>query len=252
MKKKIWIVLGILLVVVLGVGLLLYYKNRSMNHESSDVIEIEYDGQKFLVTDPKEIELIETIVRSLEYKGELCYGITTHKITIQNEVYFLKEDCQEIQWNEKQAKISVKDIEKIRQILASKTNKTQMYSKNLGEMILSLNIPNDWNYEELTPEKDSDIQFALKLYKNSSDHYMMLYFYKRLFGVCGTGRRTKKVNLDNGTEAVIGSYDDSNEWSDISFYELNPNVAFINYGIQEDFNEILQFVKTFDIKPLNP
>ena len=76
----------------------------------------------------------------------------------------------------------------------------------------------------------------------------MLYFYNDLFGVCGTGRTSKNITLNNGKEATIGYYDENKNWADISFYDTNKYVAVINYGlINEDAEEVIQFIKTINI-----
>ena len=75
-----------------------------------------------------------------------------------------------------------------------------------------------------------------------------LYFYHQPFGVCGTGRTSQKIILNNGNEAVIGYYDGSNVWQDISFYETNKYIAILNYGLdKEDSEEIINFIKTINI-----
>ena len=100
------------------------------------------------------------------------------------------------------------------------------YSKTIDNVTLEINIPSEWQYEELPRNEDND----------------------NPFGVCGTGRTDKKINLNNGAEATIGYYNDK-AWSDISFYKLNPNIAFINYGLEDDeAQEVLEFIKTITIK----
>ena len=124
------------------------------------------------------------------------------------------------------------------------------YSKTIDNITIELNIPTDWHYEEHTRNKEENdfYEFALKLYKSDSNKNTILYYYTGPFGVCGTGRTDKKMYLNNGAEAGIGYYDNSEVWSDISFYNLNPNVAFINYGLEEsEAQEVLDFVKTIRI-----
>ena len=87
----------------------------------------------------------------------------------------------------------------------------------------------------------------MKKYKNSQDKYVTLNFYNNPFTVCGTGRTTQEITLNNGIIATIGYYD--KQWSDISFYELNPNIAFINNGLEEEYTEeFLEIVKTLNIE----
>ncbi len=121
----------------------------------------------------------------------------------------------------------------------------EKYFKTIDNITLELSILKNWHYEEMTLE---DSKFALKLYKDSQDKYATLNFYNNSFTVCGTGRTTEEITLNNGILATIGYYGEP-IWSDISFYELNPNIAFINNSLEkEDTEEFLEIVKTFNIK----
>ncbi len=226
--------------------------NWFMKYELSktNAIEIEYEGKKTTITDINDIGTIENILVNSKYNTELCNGINTHKITLNNEIYYIKEDCKEIQKGDKQAKITDEDLETINNIISNKMNNEQnSYSKKIDETIIEFNIPNEWNYEEMAQDENNNYKFALKLYKDSSDKSIILYFYNNSFGVCGTGRTAKKIKLNNGKEATIGYYDNNKDWSDISFYELNPNITFINNGIKDDDAEkFLNIVKTINIK----
>ena len=118
------------------------------------------------------------------------------------------------------------------------------YSKTIDNISIELSIPNNWHYEEISYYK-----FALKLYKNEESKNAVLYFYNNPFGVCGTGRTTEKIYLNNGTEAVVGYYDNDENWSDVSFYKLNHNIALINCGLEgAEAKEVLEFIKTINIK----
>lgn len=47
-------------------------------------------------------------------------------------------------------------------------------------------------------------------------------------------------------------YDGNKNWADISFYDTNRNIAFMNYGlINEDADEAIQFIKTINIAEKN-
>ena len=124
------------------------------------------------------------------------------------------------------------------------------YSKIIDNINIELSIPNDWNYEEIPQnEENNSYKFALKLYKNEESKNAVLYFYNSPFGVCGTGRTTEKIHLNNGTEAVVGYYDNSENWSDVSFYKLNHNIALINCGLEgTEAQEVLEFIKTINIE----
>ena len=124
------------------------------------------------------------------------------------------------------------------------------YSKIIDNINIELSIPNDWNYEEIPQNKENNsYKFALKLYKNEESKNAVLYFYNNPFGVCGTGRTDEKIHLNNGTEVVVGYYDNNENWSDVSFYKLNHNIALINYGLEgAEAKEVLDFIKTINIK----
>ena len=127
------------------------------------------------------------------------------------------------------------------------------YYKEIDNIKLELNIPNEWNYEEIAQNEENDFyKYALKLYKNNENQYAMLYFYNDPFGVCGTGRTSKNIILNNGKEATIGYYDGNKNWADISFYDTNKNIAVMNYGlINEGADEAIQFIKTINITENN-
>ena len=124
------------------------------------------------------------------------------------------------------------------------------YSKTIDNISIELSIPNNWHYEEISQDEENDYyKFALKLYKNEESKNAVLYFYNNPFGVCGTGRTTEKIYLNNGTEAVVGYYDNSENWSDVSFYKLNHNIALINCWLEgTEAQEVLEFIKTINIE----
>ena len=48
---------------------------------------------------------------------------------------------------------------------------------------------------------------------------------------------------------MVGYYDNSENWSDVSFYKLNHNIALINCGLEgTEAQEVLEFIKTINIK----
>ncbi len=122
------------------------------------------------------------------------------------------------------------------------------YSKTIDGITIELNIPNEWNYEEIKESKNDNFKFALNFYKSSKEKKATLYIYNNMFGVCGTGLTSEKITLNNGKEANVGYYDGNKDWSFISFYELNRNVAFINNGLySSEAKEVLDFAKTINI-----
>lgn len=121
------------------------------------------------------------------------------------------------------------------------------YTKTIDNSIIEMNIPNEWYFEELSIEEN--YKFALKVYKKENDDYFILYYLNAPFGVCGTGRNVQELKLDNGKSAMIGYYDASKTWSDISFHDDNPNIALENYGTED--NDVFSFIKTINIKRID-
>lgn len=128
-------------------------------------------------------------------------------------------------------------------------NDYKEYSKKIDNVEIKMDIPNDWKYEEMEKNEANDFfKYALKLYKSDSGKYTTLYLYNNAFGVCGTLRTSKELMLKSGEKAVIGYYDGNENWNDISFYSINPNIAIINNGLTNDeADEVINFVKTIQI-----
>lgn len=142
-----------------------------------------------------------------------------------------------------------KDVEIIGDGTKSNDETNKKYKKEIEDITLTLNIPNDWKYEELSRNNENDFyKYALKIYKSQEDKYAVLYFYHQMFGVCGTGRTSEQINLDNGNKATVGYFDGNDIWQDISFYEVNKYIAILNHGLdKKESEEFINFVKTVNI-----
>lgn len=102
-------------------------------------IEIEYEGQIITVTHLRDIGTIENILLNSKYNNEICDGIETHKITLNNDVYYIKGACKEIQKGDKQARISKEDLEIINNIISTKMNsEKKSASKEIDETTIEL------------------------------------------------------------------------------------------------------------------
>ena len=74
---------------------------------------------------------------------------------------------------------------------------------------VSIDLPEGWEYEM---EEDE-----LRIWpEGHSEGEITILYHKDLFGVCGTGLRTKKIML-GGQEASQGTYDGDKMWSFIIF-----------------------------------
>lgn len=184
------------------------------------------------------LKIIIIIIAILIIIAGIVYLIDKYRMQRGEEVLFST-------WGEKYAPI----VETNQNEINTNYENTEKYSKTIENLKIELTIPNDWNYEEMQKNEENDFyKYALKLYKNNSEQYAVLYLYNNPFGVCGTARTVEDITLNNGKEATIGYYDGSKIWSDISFYNTNKNIAVINYNLTEsESQEVIEIIKTISI-----
>lgn len=87
------------------------------NLPKETTIKVEANGTTIEITNYNDINELSNILENSKYNAELCDGITTHKITMNNEIYYLKESCKEIQKGNKQASITEEDLNTILKII---------------------------------------------------------------------------------------------------------------------------------------
>ena len=106
----------------LGVKYGSWFMNYKLsNYESIDV-ELLMDGEKIQITRTRDVKFILNLVKDSKYIKELCDGINTHKIKVEDEVYYIKESCKEIQKGKKQAEISEAELNRFLKILEDYKN----------------------------------------------------------------------------------------------------------------------------------
>ncbi len=233
MKK---VILTILLCGVLLVGITGCNKKKSDEHSFyGKVLEA---SSSYIIVEPNEDEEIRK--SSDKFRIGLKNDDTTYEIGTNVKITYIGGINESYPSQIGTTKIEIVENKKT----------MQNYSKTIDNVTLEMNIPNEWKYEELSPDENNDFyKYALKLYKSQDNKYAVLYFYNSFFGICGTLRTTKNITLDNGVQAIVGYYGSNAEWNDIYIYELNPNIAIINYGLESDeAEEVLDFVKTINIK----
>lgn len=86
------------------------------NYENID-IELLVEGKTIQVSRTRDIEFIIGLLEDSKYINELCDGINSHKIVLDDEIYYIKDGCGEIQKGRKQAKISKEDLNKFLKII---------------------------------------------------------------------------------------------------------------------------------------
>ncbi len=80
-------------------------------------VEILDQNKKVEITNIKDIDKIESLLLYSKYISELCDGINTHKITMNSEVYYLKESCKKLQKGNMQAEITQEDLDALIKII---------------------------------------------------------------------------------------------------------------------------------------
>lgn len=147
------------------------------NHEDIEV-ELLTEGKTIIVSRTRDIEFIVSLLRDLKYINELCEGINTHKIKIEDEIYFIKESCKEIQKGSKQAELSTEDLKRFLEIV-DYYNNTEISNAEQHKFIGKIIKVYD-NYiivepEEGTSERKSSDRIKMNKVEPAYDPYDSLY-----------------------------------------------------------------------------
>lgn len=230
MKNKILVILicGFILVGIIGCG-----ENKNAEHSFyGKVLEV---SSSYIIVEPNENE--EERKSSDKFHIDLKNDDITYEVGTKVKITYnggINESYP--------AQIGTTKIE-----IVENKDTNQHYSKVIDNIKLEFDIPNEWKYEEMQ-KNEADDTYALKLYKNNENQYAILSFDNNEFFVCGTGRTSTTIILNNGEEAIIGYYDGNKDWWDISF-DSNRHLAFINHGLENsEAEEFLEFVKTINIE----
>lgn len=120
--------------------------------------------------------------------------------------------------------------------------KQAVYNKD-GDY-LNLTIPNDWEYESITEFTNDMYRGGLKIYPKNSEECINIYC-ANWFGVCGTGLKVEKINLNNGIEVEVGYYNNNEKWEYAYFEDGEAKIVAWNSGLKvEDANTALEILKT--------
>lgn len=115
---------------------------------------------------------------------------------------------------------------------------------------VTLQIPEGWDFEAVE-SSDSGIDSGLRIWPTEpkdvtvynepflavGEESAMIFpsvtigFYGYPFGVCGTGLKEETRTLSDGTEICVGYYDGSTDWSFVSFWPLDKNLAAVNNSL---------------------
>lgn len=81
------------------------------------IVKVEHGGKTVEIRNRNDANIVYNILVNSKYHSELCDGINTHKITLDDEIYYIKESCREIQKGNKQASITEEDLHTILKII---------------------------------------------------------------------------------------------------------------------------------------
>lgn len=94
------------------------YTNNANNITNDEVIIKGYNGTDDIIITGSDSSNIKFIIEKLDYTDELCDGIYSYSITLDDgETYTVKHDCKAIEKGNKQAAISSEDLESIENII---------------------------------------------------------------------------------------------------------------------------------------
>ncbi|MEE1030990.1 MAG: hypothetical protein U0L12_02490 [Ruminococcus sp.] len=94
---------------------------------------------------------------------------------------------------------------------------------------MRIRLPEDWEYMK-TEYSSESYHFGISFWpKGEKEGKLSLYCYTSGFGVCGTGLEEKEITVA-GMNAVQGTYDNHKVWDFISFRDSYENYAILNDG----------------------
>lgn len=115
---------------------------------------------------------------------------------------------------------------------------------------MEIQLPDGWDYEIIEHTDENPDPFGIRFWpKNEKDGSMDLFYYPDFFAVCGTGLNSETIHFSSGLSANMGTYDNDNFPSFISFSDLPGDYvvtprgsAFEWYSEYQD--EILKILDT--------
>ena len=94
-----------------------WFMKYELEEKESISIKLLDSGKTVEINGKENIDFITSLFKDSKYINEDCEGINTHEITVDNEKYYLKESCKEIQKGNKQAEISEEDLKRFLKIV---------------------------------------------------------------------------------------------------------------------------------------
>ena len=103
-----------------------------------NVVISGYNNNQDITIIGDDASKIKQILDGFSYEGELCDGIYSYTIKIDDEIYNVKQSCQAIGKGDKQANITEEELKAIEEII----------EKNINEHELIENVPADYPMQQ--------------------------------------------------------------------------------------------------------
>ena len=123
----------------LGTKMGSWFMNYKLSEYESIDVEVLAEGKTIQVSKTRDIEFIIGLLKDSRYINEVCDGINSHKIILDNEIYYIKDGCGEIQKGRKQAKISKEDLNKFLKIIDDYNKNNDETDEKEAEIIDTIN-----------------------------------------------------------------------------------------------------------------
>lgn len=133
---------------------------------------------------------------------------------------------------------------------AMENDKSKIASYETENEKISLEIPENWNYEIIDKEDESHY-YSIKLYPNEEEKNKcaVVYSEKQRLGVCGTGLTTKEIETNHQNKASVGYFDNHTAWDYIAYQIEGVNLVAYNEKLEEkEAIEALEILKTLQFE----
>lgn len=97
-----------------------WFMKYELPEKKSISIECYGSGKTIEITKQEYCDNIYNILVNSKYEEPLSFCVNTHKIIVDNEEYYLKKDCGQLQKGDKQAKLSQDDLETLLKLVEEK------------------------------------------------------------------------------------------------------------------------------------
>ena len=134
MKKKITYIIILLIIIISGIGLYIWYNNipySQINIENTYFIVTHYTRDGNETATINNTDSLKEILDNLVYGDSICKGIANYKLESNDGIaYYILTECNGIQKDGKQASVSEEQMNKIEEIIINSIAKSNKISNS--------------------------------------------------------------------------------------------------------------------------